>query len=134
MGRGGRRVYALDVTNPSNVKFLWEKSAADIPALGNVLGKPIIAQVADGDWRVLIGNGPNGQGGVAQLVMIPISGGTATTVNLGGVNNGLSGVNAWSKGATEVVEQINAGAFGGVLWNIPNLTSPSPTPPTLFQN
>src|SRR3546814_12504039 len=57
LGRGGRSVYALDVTNPSNVKFLWEKSAADIPALGNALGKPIIAQVADGEDRKRVGEG-----------------------------------------------------------------------------
>src|SRR3546814_20327074 len=105
MGRGGRRVYALDVTNPSNVKFLWEKSAADIPALGNVLGKPIIAQVADGAWRVLFGNGPNGRGGVAPLVMNPISGGPAPTRTMGCLNNGLSGVTAWRTGATECVEK-----------------------------
>src|SRR3546814_2285945 len=65
--------------------------------------------------------------------MIPISGGTATTVNLGGVNNGLSGVNAWTTGATESVDTIYAGDFGGVLWKITNLTSPSPPATKLFQ-
>lgn len=133
LGRGGRGVYALDVTDPASVTFLWEKSAADIPALGNVLGRPIIAQVANGDWRVLLGNGPNSNSGTAQLVMIPISGGAATVTDLGGIDNGLSGVNAWSTGATEFVDTVYAGDLSGALWKITNLTSTTPSATRLFQ-
>lgn len=132
LGRGGRGVYALDVTNPSDVKFLWEKTATDIPALGNVLGKPIIAQLANGDWRVLIGNGPNSTGDNAQLVTIRLSGGGVTTINTGvGGNNGMSGVNAWNTGATDFVDVIYAGDLRGNLWKITNLTS-TPTATALF--
>lgn len=133
MGRGGRSVYALDVTNPADVRFLWERSATNIPALGNVLGRPIIAQVANGDWRVLLGNGPNGVGGAAQLVSIRISDGVSSTVNLGGSYNGLSGVNAWSTGATEFVDTVYAGDLHGSLWKITNIASGTATALELFE-
>ncbi|KAF1720769.1 hypothetical protein CSC75_10400 [Pseudoxanthomonas wuyuanensis] len=134
LGRGGRGVYALDVTNPSAVKLLWEKNATDIPALGNVLGKPIIAQLADGDWRVLIGNGPNSTGDQAQLVTIRLSNGNATTVNTGvGTNNGMSGVNAWNTGVSDFVDVVYAGDLRGNLWKITNLTANTPTVTALFQ-
>lgn len=133
MGRGGRAVYALDVTDPGSVKFLWEKNATDIPALGNALGKPIIAQVANGDWRVLIGNGPNSTGGNAALVSIGLASGTATTVVTGAAgSNGLSGVNAWSTGATEFVDAIYAGDLEGNVWKITSLTG-TPVVSKLFQ-
>lgn len=133
LGRGGRGVYALDVTNPSNVQFLWEKTSADIPALGNVLSKPIIAQVADGDWRVLMGNGPNGAGGTAQLVTISLRTGAATTVNTGvGSDNGMSGVNVWNTGATDFADVVYAGDLAGNLWKITNLAG-TPTATSMFQ-
>ena len=133
LGRGGKAVYALDVTDPANVRFLWEKTATDIPALGNVLGKPIIAQVANNDWRVFLGNGPNGSGDTAQLVTISLSSGTATTISTGvGSNNGMSGVNVWNTGLTDFVDVVYAGDLRGNLWKITNLTG-TPTVTSIFQ-
>ncbi|WP_368561895.1 pilus assembly protein [Pseudoxanthomonas sp. UTMC 1351] len=133
MGRGGRAVYALDVTDPDNITFLWEKSATDIPALGNVLGKPIIAQVANGDWRVFIGNGPNGTGDSAQLIMVGLGNGTVTTVNTGaGTNNGMTAVNVWNTGVSDFADTVYAGDLRGNLWKITNLAS-TPTATALFQ-
>ncbi len=40
LGRGGPGVFALDVTDPTNVKFLWEKKGSDIAALGKNMGRP----------------------------------------------------------------------------------------------
>lgn len=133
LGRGGRAVYALDVTDPANVRFLWEKDATDIPALGNVLGKPIIAQMADGDWRVLIGNGPNSSGDSAQLVTIRLNNGNVTTVDTGvSSNNGMSGVNAWNTGVSDFVDVVYAGDLRGNLWKITNLTT-TPVVTSMFQ-
>jgi type IV pilus assembly protein PilY1 len=122
LGRGGRSVFALDVTNPAAPVLLWEKSAADIPQLGNTLGKPIIAQVADGDWRVLLGNGPNSAGGRAQLITIRLAGGATTVVNTGAAaDNGLSGVNAWASTASGFVDTVYAGDLNGNMWKMANL-------------
>ncbi|HZX76298.1 pilus assembly protein [Lysobacter sp.] len=117
MGRGGKAVFALDVTDPEAVKFLWEKNATDVAALGNVLGKPIIAQVANGDWQVLIGNGPNSSTGTAQLVMIGVESGTVTTVSTGvSGDNGLSAVDAWDKDRDGFYDTVYGGDLAGNLW------------------
>src|SRR5690606_19770497 len=77
LGRGGPGIFALDVTTPGSPQLLWEMDSTDIPELGKNIGRPVIAQVADGDWRVLLGNGPDSGDG-AYLI----------SVTLGGVSNG----------------------------------------------
>jgi type IV pilus assembly protein PilY1 len=122
-GRGGRYVYALDVTDPNDVDFLWEKDFTSVPEIGNIIGKPIIAQVADGDWRVLIGNGPNGSGDSAQLLMFDLEDGDDTVVDTAvGGDNGMFGVNAWASGLSEFVDTVYAGDLRGNMWKITNLT------------
>lgn len=117
MGRGGRALFALDVTDPEAPKFLWEKTSADIPALGNNLGKPIIAQIGNGDWRVLVGNGPNGNTDTAQLIMIGALSGTSTVISTGvSGNNGLTAVQAWDDNRDGVMNLIYAGDMQGNMW------------------
>ncbi|TXI46018.1 MAG: hypothetical protein E6Q50_15695 [Lysobacter sp.] len=132
MGRGGRSVFALDVTDPDDVEFLWEKTSDDVSAIGNIIGKPIIAQVADGDWRVLIGNGPNGNGDRAQLLMFDLEDGDDTVVDTGeGNDNGMFGVNAWASGLSEFVDTVYAGDLRGNMWKITDLDS-TPTVQRFF--
>jgi type IV pilus assembly protein PilY1 len=134
MGRGGRSVFALDVTNPASVQFLWEKSSADIPQLGNVLSRPVIAQVADGDWRVFLGNGVNGDG-QANLVMIGLTGagaGVSTVVNAAaGPDNGLSGVLVWDENNDAIGDKVYGTDMLGNVWKIGSLTG-APTVLRLF--
>ena len=126
MGRGGRALFALDITDPTAPKFLWEKTATDIPALGNNLGKPIIAQVGNGDWRVLVGNGPNGNGDAAQLIMVGALSGTATVVSTGiSGNNGLTAVQAWDDNRDGVMNLIYAGDMLGNMWRFGAPATPS---------
>lgn len=121
-GRGGSGVFALDVTDPTDIKFLWEKTSSNNDALGNNLGKPIIAQVASGDWRVILGNGPNSTGDKAQLVMIKLSDGTISTVDTGVAgNNGLAGVNLWDADKDGFFETAYAGDLKGNLWRFKGL-------------
>lgn len=121
-GRGGTGVFALDVTDPADIKFLWEKTSSDSTALGNNLGKPIIAQVASGDWRVILGNGPNSTGDKAQLVMIKLSDASISTVDTGaGENNGLAGVNLWDADKDGFFETAYAGDLKGNLWRFKGL-------------
>lgn len=131
MGHGGRGVFALDVTDPAAPALLWDKTETDIPALGNTLGKPIIAQVANGDWRVILGNGPNGDGDKAQLIEIALGSGTATTVDLGGSNNGLSGVAVWNSDSDAFFDTAYAGDLNGNMWKISGLSG-SAIPLRLF--
>ena len=124
LGRGGRGIFALDVTDPESPKFLWEFSGADISALGNNLGKPIIAQVADGDWRVFLGNGPNSASGVASLVTVGVFSGARTAIGTGaGDDNGLSGVNVWSSTPGGFSDTVYAGDLKGNLWKYQSSTN-----------
>ena len=80
-GRGlAKAVYALDITDPANIGFLWERSAGDAKAgksyIGQMVGKPVIAQTADGQWSVLIGNGYNSEAGVSALLQFELGDGT----------------------------------------------------------
>ena len=130
MGRGGKTLFALDITNPSSPSLLWEVSN---PAIGNTLGQPIIAQVADGNWQVFLGNGPNSTAGSAQLLMVGVSDGVVKAVNTGvGGDNGLAGVNAWSTAGDGIVDTVYAGDMKGNLWRFGGLDSANPTFSKLF--
>lgn len=124
MGRGGPGVFALDITNPADVKFLWEKSSTDISALGKNIGRPVIAQVADGDWRVLIGNGHETSAGSAPLVMIGVHTGTPTVVNTGVAGtNALTSVLARDSDSDGFADTVYAGDLRGNLWKFTGLNA-----------
>lgn len=119
LGAGGKAVFALDITNPNLVQFLWEKNSTDIPALGNNLSKPLIAQVADGQWKAIIGNGPNSTGDKAQMLMFDLATGSVTAVDTNeGNNNGLSGITAWSTYADGISDVFYAGDVRGNVWKL----------------
>ncbi|SEL57085.1 pilus assembly protein [Ectothiorhodospira marina] len=119
MGRGGRAIFALDVTDPDNISFLWEKSANDISALGNVLGKPMIAPIADGTWRVIVANGPNGQNGEPALIQLDVFNGTANSTLLGEAGeNGLTGIEVWDSNNDGYYDIAYGGDLKGNLWKI----------------
>ena len=120
LGRGGPGLFALDITDPSNVRFLWEKNATDIASLGRNIGKPVIAQVANGDWRVVLGNGPDGSGGLATLISVGLISGTVTTTDTGdtGGSNGLTAVLARDADGDGFADTAYAGDLKGNLWKI----------------
>lgn len=123
LGRGGPGIFALDVTNPTSVQLLWEKSGTDIAALGKNIGRPVIAQVASGDWRVLLGNGTNSTGGTAQLVTINISTGTASVASTGvSGTNGLTAVLARDSDGDNFADVAYAGDLRGNLWKFSGLS------------
>ncbi|WP_349571558.1 pilus assembly protein [Azotobacter salinestris] len=52
--RGGRLIYALDVTDPKTPKFLWRKTNADIKELGQTWSQPKVAVLSSRTDPVLI--------------------------------------------------------------------------------
>lgn len=136
MGRGNPGIFALDVTNPDNVAVLWDKtggaSGSDIPALGNNLGKPVIAQVASGNWQVVLGNGPNSATGAGALIMVTLPGGTVKTASVGGTNNALTAPVVWRSTNGGYFDTAYAGDLLGKLWKITNLSASSPATATLY--
>ncbi|SOY54324.1 pilus assembly protein [Cupriavidus taiwanensis] len=62
--RGGRLVYALDVSDPAQPKYLWSKTSADIPELGQTWSQPRVMRVRGYRSPVLImgaGYDPDGE-------------------------------------------------------------------------
>ena len=54
MRRGGRILYALDVTTPLAPTFLWKKTQTDIPALGQTWSEPKVAKIKGNTNPVII--------------------------------------------------------------------------------
>lgn len=115
-GRGlAKAVYALDVTDPSNVQFLWERSAADGNSDGNsgyigqMTGKPVIAQTADGTWSVLMGNGYNA--GSSALLQFDLASGALSVHQTSGTT-GLAAPGVWINSPGTGVSNI---AYAGDL-------------------
>ncbi len=131
LGRGGPGLFALDVTDPDDIRFLWEVTEADLDDVGADvganIGKPIIAQIADGDWRVLLGNGPNAAG-TAKLVMIDVEDGGVEVVDSGVAgSNGLSAVYTWDTTGDGFADSVYAGDLQGNLWRFNDLAGSTST-------
>jgi type IV pilus assembly protein PilY1 len=117
-------VFALDITDPGNVKFLWEKNSTDIPALGINLGKPVIIQDTNQSWKIVLGNGPNSTAGTANLISIDIADGKTATLKLSdATNNGLSAIRAWDSDGDGLTDTIYAGDLQGGVWKVSKLAS-----------
>lgn len=116
-GRGGKGLFALDITDPSDIKYLWEVNATTIPALGNTLGKPLIVQTADGVWQVVVGNGPNSASDKAHLVLVNLETVQATIINTNSdTDNALTSVSAWSENTNGIATDFYAGDIKGNIW------------------
>ena len=117
MGRGGRGIFALDITDPDHVAVLWQRQANDLPGMGANLGKPLVGQVADGDWRVVLGNGPDSADGGARLFTLALADG-ASTVHAPGTpgSNGMSAPKLWDADRDGFAETAYAGDLEGNLY------------------
>lgn len=126
-GRGlSKALYALDVTNPADVKLLWERSAADNTDIGQIVGKPVIAQTANGVWVVLAGNGYNSTDNKPALLQVNLQSGTVTVYETTGsaTNDGLSPPAVWiGNAAGNLSTEAYAGDLNGNVWKF-DLTTP----------
>ena len=128
LGRGGRGYYALDITNPTSPKALWEFTNAN---LGYSFGSPQIAKLTDGTWVVLIPSGynniPNEDGtggdGVGRLFVLDAFDGTLLNTISTGVGDtttpsGLAKITAQvtSPESDNTVEAVYGGDMLGNLW------------------
>ena len=140
LGRGGRGVYALDVTTPGafaagNVK--WERSSTSAtPAsdhMGLVLGKPVLAKVRTGTATsaVVLGNGINSGSDKAVLVVLNMDNGNVireidTSAYDGPTtNNGLFAPTGIYAADGKTLVYAYAGDLQGNVWKF-DLTANAP--------
>jgi type IV pilus assembly protein PilY1 len=140
-GAGGKAVFALDVTDPSNFnssKVLWEISdtnsivAADLSIdtissrgfarnLGYTIPQPSIARMQDGSWVAIVANGYDSVNNLAVLYIIDIKTGhliKAIDTQAGNATNanGLSTPIIVDTNDDKKVDAIYAGDLLGNLW------------------
>lgn len=152
LGRGGRGVYALDVTDPSQLiesnaanVFRWSFTSNDDPDFGHVISENSvnlqsfqpnpIARMNNGRYAVIFGNGASGGGGKAALFVLYVDGPSATrTWTLGTHYDKIVLDNTGANGLSEPVwidvdgngtaDFIYAGDQRGNLWKV-DVTSSS---------
>ena len=131
LGRGGKALYALDVTNPSSFaagNVMWEFTDAD---LGLALGKPFIAKLNNGRAAVIIGNGYNSTSERGVLFVIDLLTGALirkidTLAGSSSASNGLATPRGWDLDASGTLDLVYVGDLLGNFWKL-DLSSASPS-------
>ena len=120
-GAGGRAVFTLDVTNPSNFgqgNVLWEFTANEDADLGYTFAQPSVVRMQNGRWVVLLGNGYESDAGQAVLfVLDALTGELIKKIPVGtGGGNGLSSPLVVDTDNDRSVDTVYAGDLKGNLW------------------
>lgn len=122
MGRGGRSVFAINVTDPTAVdasKVMWELPTNDND-LGLGLGRVEVMYGEDGAWYAVFGNGLNSTNSNPVLYLVNLSTGVVTrriTANDGGdFTNGLTRIALADVNGNGRVDAVYGGDFQGNVW------------------
>jgi type IV pilus assembly protein PilY1 len=136
LGKGGKGLYALDVTDPDTfgtANFKWEVAADNNVAttadnnIGLIQSKPIIAKLNNGVTALIVSNGVNSTNDRAVLLVYnldtgalirEIDTGQGSTLN----PNGLSGPAGWDADGNGTLDYVYAGDLLGNVWKF-NLSS-----------
>jgi len=134
LNKGGKSVYALDVTNPASFSeaaaasiFKWEFT--DAVDLGFTYSRPAVVRLQNGRWAAVFGNGYNSTNGRAVLFIVDIETGALIrkiNTNVGTGGNGLSTPALVDLNGDSIVDLAYAGDLAGNLWKF-NLTGNNPT-------
>jgi type IV pilus assembly protein PilY1 len=145
--RGGRFIYALDVTDPTSPKFLWTVSNATLPELGQTWSQPKVALVKGYSNPVLIMGGgydtaedsdpapTSDTMGRAILVLDAVTGkmvweAAASCASGGGSNSGVcvstsdmthaipSDVTLLDRNADGYIDRLYTADLGGNVWRV----------------
>lgn len=126
-GRGGKSVFALDITNPqsfSDGSVLWELEGgtgtgkdADI---GHVVGRSQVMYGEDGNWYAVFGNGVNSVNSNPVLMVVNLTTGEVAarlTANDGGnFTNGLLNLALVDANGNGRIDSAYGGDLRGNLW------------------
>ncbi|NKI70210.1 pilus assembly protein PilY [Collimonas pratensis] len=131
LGAGGRAIYALDVTDPTQFKetnasalVIGEWTDSTLAEIGNTYGTPIIRRMHNGQWAVIFGNGfnsANGKAGIYIMTVDPVSGAQTfnwlpTGVGTSARPDGIAYVASADLDRDHVVDYLYAGDMLGNVW------------------
>jgi type IV pilus assembly protein PilY1 len=136
LGAGGRGIFALDlkpssISGSDAVDVLWDKKPT--PDMGYMTSTPQVGRLADGSWRVFIGNGVDSDNNTPSLTVIDLATGESQAIAVGALptstattsttadnstasSKGLGGVTLVRDTNTGNVQAIYAGDTDGRLW------------------
>ncbi len=119
LGQGGRGFFALDITDPTSPKMLWEKSVSDDNNIGYSYGKPVITKKPDGTWVVLITSGYNNTSpgdGKGHLYVLDASTGAMSDIATDG--SGLAQISGYasSPNINNAAQYVYGGDLQGKVW------------------
>ncbi|GAB3734418.1 PilC/PilY family type IV pilus protein [Silanimonas algicola] len=122
MGRGGRSVFAINVTDPASVdagKVMWELPTSDND-LGLGLGRVEVMYGEDGVWYAVFANGLNSANANPVLYLVNLSTGVVarriTAEDGGNLTNGLTRIALADVNSNGRVDAVYGGDFQGNLW------------------
>jgi type IV pilus assembly protein PilY1 len=122
MGRGGRSVFALNVTNATTFgasNVMWELPTTDAD-LGLAAGRVEVMFGEDGNWYAVLANGLNSTNSNPVLFIVNLSTGVVTrriTADDGGTfTNGLTRIALADVSGNGRVDAIYGGDFQGNVW------------------
>lgn len=115
LGAGGRSVFALDVTKPTEPSLIFEIDNEDYPGLGYVFGQPLVAPLSNGRWAAIFGNGA--EAGSSRLFVVDLAepDSTHTRVINTGAGSGLA-TPALRPNLQGQIEDAYAGDLSGNVW------------------
>ncbi len=141
--RGGSLIYAIEVTDPLNPRFLWSRSNSDIPEMGQTWSKPRLMRVQGYSNPVLImgagydtaedsdpspGVDSAGRGVIVldAYTGVPVWSGLANCTGVAGVCVKVTGLTRSIASDVAVVDRSNTGYIqmayvgdvGGNLWRV----------------
>lgn len=132
LGLGGKGLYALDVTDPSNFSasdVLWEVSVNQSPDnagvyemnMGYSQPTPSVVKMKNGKWAAIVGNGYGSSQQRAMLFIIDIETGHLiksidTKYGSSVLHNGLSSPTPVDSDGDFITDTIYAGDLQGNLW------------------
>lgn len=124
LGKGGKGVFALDVTSPSSFSasdFKWERADTPLKNMGLVQGTPIVSKVQGGGTAVVFGNGVNSESGKAALIVLDLDTGdvigeVVTDAGSPAIPNGLSAPTGVLGPDGRTLAYVYAGDMLGNVW------------------
>lgn len=124
LGRGGKGLYALDITDPTifgPAKVLWDIDSSFDGDMGQILSRPIIAKLNNNRTGLIVSNGLNSTSERAVLFVLDLVTGAKiaeidTGVGSPVTSNGLAAPRGWDDDGNGTVDIVYAGDLRGNLW------------------
>ena len=120
LNRGGKGYYAMDITDPTAPKLLWEFTAGG--DLGYSYGNPKITKLKNGTWVVLLGSGYNNTDGLGRLYVlnantgVPVSGIGSISTGVGSASSPSGVARISAHAISPMTDNTTIAAYGGDMF------------------